>query len=66
MISKKKVLDQIENGLVVSCQSLPGSAMDRTDIVVAMAQAAVAGGACALRIEGVANVLAVTSVVDVP
>lgn len=60
------VLKQIESGLVVSCQSLPGSAMDRTDIVVAMAQAAVAGGACALRVEGVDNVRAVTAVVTVP
>lgn len=55
-----------QHGLVVSCQSLPGSAMDRTDIVVAMAQAAVDGGAVALRIEGVANVRAVAAAVRVP
>lgn len=60
------VLKQLERGLVVSCQSLPGSAMDRTDIVVAMAQAAAAGGACALRVEGVDNVRAVTVAVTVP
>eukprot|EP01030_Chromulinospumella_sphaerica_P030637 gene30637-31189_t len=40
--------------------------MDRTDIVVAMAQAAVDGGAVALRIEGVANVRAVAAAVRVP
>jgi len=40
--------------------------MDRTDIVVAMAQAAVAGGARAVRIEGVINVQAMTSALDVP
>lgn len=54
------------NGLVVSCQPLPDSAMDRTDIVVAMAQAAVAGGATAVRIEGVHNVRAVAAVLNVP
>lgn len=35
--------------------------MDRTDIVLAMARAAVDGGAAAARIEGVANVRAVAS-----
>lgn len=59
-------LAALEQRLVVSCQSLPGSAMDRTDIVVAMACAAVAGGAAALRIEGVANVRAVAAAVNVP
>jgi N-acylglucosamine-6-phosphate 2-epimerase len=40
--------------------------MDRPEIVAAMAQAAVAGGAVALRIEGVDNLRAVRAVVDVP
>lgn len=66
MISIESVLEKLNHRLVVSCQSLPGSAMDRTDIVVAMARAAVAGGACAVRIEGVDNVRAVTATVDVP
>jgi N-acylglucosamine-6-phosphate 2-epimerase len=40
--------------------------MDRTDIIVAMARAAVAGGAAGLRIEGVANLAAVRDAVTVP
>jgi len=66
MISAESVLDTLNHRLVVSCQSLSGGAMDRTDIVVAMARAAVVGGACAVRIEGVGNVRAVTAAVNVP
>jgi N-acylglucosamine-6-phosphate 2-epimerase len=51
-----KLLHRLQHGLIVSCQALPGSAMDRTDIVLAMARAAVDGGAAALRLEGVENV----------
>lgn len=40
--------------------------MDRPEIVAAMAQAAVAGGAAGLRIEGVENLRAVRPLVDVP
>jgi N-acylglucosamine-6-phosphate 2-epimerase len=52
--------------LVVSCQPLPGSAMDQPEIILAMALAAVDGGAQALRIEGVANVRRVIQHVSVP
>lgn len=47
------------NALVVSCQPLDDSPMDRLDIIVAMARAALDGGAAALRIEGAQNVRAV-------
>ena len=56
-------LSQLKNSLIVSCQPLPGSPMDRQDIIVAMAGAAVAAGASGLRIEGAGNVRAVTSIV---
>ncbi|WP_068311467.1 N-acetylmannosamine-6-phosphate 2-epimerase [Polycladidibacter hongkongensis] len=60
------VLSNLQNGLVVSCQPVDDGPMDRVDIVVAMAQAAVAGGADALRIEGVENLRAVRKAVQVP
>lgn len=61
------MLAQLKNALVVSCQPIPGSPMDRPDIIVAMARAAVAAGARGLRIEGADNVRAVSAVVkDVP
>ncbi|MYM37932.1 N-acetylmannosamine-6-phosphate 2-epimerase [Duganella qianjiadongensis] len=52
-------LSQLKNALVVSCQPVPGSTMDRQDIIVAMAGAAVAAGAGGLRIEGAEHVRAV-------
>ncbi|WP_151995977.1 N-acetylmannosamine-6-phosphate 2-epimerase [Buttiauxella massiliensis] len=53
-------------GLIVSCQPVPGSPMDRPDIVAAMAQAAVSAGAIAIRIEGIANLEAVRPLISVP
>ncbi|KRW96756.1 N-acetylmannosamine-6-phosphate 2-epimerase [Paracoccus sp. MKU1] len=60
------VLERIRGGLIASCQPVDGGAMDRPDIVAAMAQAAVAGGAAGLRIEGIANLRAVRPCVSVP
>lgn len=60
------VLECMRGGLVASCQPVDHGPMDRPDIVAAMAQAAVAGGAAALRIEGVENLRAVRELVDVP
>lgn len=59
-------LDQLRRGLVVSCQPVTGGPMDRPEIVVAMAQAAVAGGAAGVRIEGVENLQLVRMAVAVP
>ncbi len=60
------VLERLRGGLIASCQPVDDGAMDRPDIVAAMAQAAVAGGADGLRIEGVENLRAVRPVVGVP
>lgn len=53
-------------GLIVSCQPVPGSPMDKPDIVAAMAQAAVSAGAVAIRIEGIENLQAVRPLISVP
>ncbi|BCG10830.1 MULTISPECIES: N-acetylmannosamine-6-phosphate 2-epimerase [Buttiauxella] len=53
-------------GLIVSCQPVPGSPMDRPEIVAAMAQAAVNAGAVAVRIEGIENLNAVRPLISVP
>ena len=60
------VLQRLRGGLVASCQPVDNGPMDSPAIVAAMAQAAVAGGAVGLRIEGVENLRAVRPVVDVP
>nr|AMJ35150.1 putative N-acetylmannosamine-6-phosphate epimerase [uncultured bacterium] len=45
-------------GLFFSCQTGPGSPLDKPEIVAAMALAAEQAGAVALRIEGVENLRA--------
>ena len=60
------ILAALRGGLVVSCQPVPGGAMDRPDIVAAFALAALDGGAVGLRIEGLANLRAVRAVTDAP
>ncbi|MFD1801001.1 N-acetylmannosamine-6-phosphate 2-epimerase [Mixta tenebrionis] len=53
-------------GLIVSCQPVPGSPLDKPEIVAAMAQAAVQAGAVAVRIEGVNNLKAARELISVP
>jgi N-acylglucosamine-6-phosphate 2-epimerase len=60
------VFDQLRGGLVVSCQPVTGGPMDRPEIVAAMAQAAVEGGAAGVRIEGLSNLKATRPVLSVP
>ncbi len=60
------VLDRLRGGLIASCQPVDDGPMDQPEIVAAMAQAAIAGGAAGLRIEGVENVRAVRRMVDAP
>lgn len=55
-----------QGGLIVSCQPVPGSPLDKPEIVAAMALAAEQAGAVALRIEGVENLKATRAVVSLP
>ena len=54
-LSHNEVLDKIKFGLIASCQPVDDGPMDKPEIVAAMAQASVIGGAAGLRIEGVEN-----------
>lgn len=65
-LTKEQTLSQIQNGLIASCQPVDNGAMDKPEIVAAMAAASVAGGAAGLRIEGIENLKAARKVVDVP
>ncbi len=60
------VIEQLRGGIVVSVQPVENGPMDTTPIIVAMAKAAVTGGAAGLRIEGADNVAAVRLAVNVP
>lgn len=62
--SANQICNRLKQGLIVSCQPVPGSAMDKPEIVAAMACAALDGGAVALRIEGINNVQAVRKATD--
>lgn len=65
-LTKQQILAQLKHGLVASCQPVDDGPMDSPHIVAAMAAASVAGGAAALRIEGIENLKAVRAAVDVP
>jgi N-acylglucosamine-6-phosphate 2-epimerase len=60
------ILEMLRGRLIVSCQPVDHGPMDRPEIVAAMAEAAVAGGAAGLRIEGFDNLAAVRARVSVP
>lgn len=65
-ISANSTIESLRGQLVVSCQAAAGTPMEPSEHIVALAQSAVLGGAKAVRIEGVANVLAVRAAVSVP
>lgn len=60
------ILDLPTGALIVSCQAPPGSAIDDPHIIAAIAREAIEGGALALRIEGVANNVAVRATISEP
>ena len=64
--SASAILDRLRGRLIVSCQPVPGGPLDRTDVVVALAQGVAEAGAAGLRIEGVERVAAVCRAVKVP
>lgn len=63
---RKALVDSLRHKLVVSCQAYPGEALRRADITAAIAQSVVAGGASALRVQGIADIIAVRQAVEVP
>lgn len=65
-LTKEQILAQLKQGLVASCQPVDDGPMDSPEIVAAMAAASVAGGAAAIRIEGVENLKAARKAVNVP
>ncbi|MBU6193352.1 MAG: N-acetylmannosamine-6-phosphate 2-epimerase [Burkholderiales bacterium] len=56
----------LRGGLVVSCQPVEGGPLDHDETVSRLAQAAVAGGARALRLEGARRLACVRPSVQVP
>lgn len=60
------VLDRIRNGLIVSCQAAPGSPLANRGLMTYMAEAAEAGGAVAIRAEGLQDITEIKKAVSLP
>ena len=60
------VLDRLRNGLIVSCQAAPGSPLANRGLMSHMAEAAEAGGAVAIRAEGLRDISEIKKVVSIP
>lgn len=61
------VLDRlVKGGLVVSCQPVENGPLDDDEVVLRLAQAALSGGACAVRIEGAARLARVRQGITAP
>ncbi|WP_205849176.1 N-acetylmannosamine-6-phosphate 2-epimerase [Natronospirillum operosum] len=60
------MLEHLRHQLIVSCQPVQNGPLDHPEVVAALSLAALAGGARALRIEGLDNLAAVRAVTDVP
>jgi len=65
-VLETQLLSSLKQSLIASCQPVDNGPMDKVEHVVAMALAAVDGGAKGLRIEGIANVEAVAKVTTIP
>lgn len=59
-------LDRIRNGLIVSCQASPGSPLANRGLMPYMAEAAEAGGAVAIRAEGLRDIAEIKKAVSLP
>ena len=59
-------LDRLRNGLIVSCQAAPGSPLANRGLMSYMAEAAEAGGAVAIRAEGLRDISEIKKVVSIP
>lgn len=61
-----KTIEALHGGLVVSCQAYPGEPMRDPEVMAAVAMAAVAGGAVAIRAQGLADLAAMRPRLEVP
>jgi N-acylglucosamine-6-phosphate 2-epimerase len=64
--TKDHVLDAMRGRLTVSCQAYPGEPMRDPRTTAQVALSVVAGGAAAVRVQGLADIEAVSAVADVP
>jgi N-acylglucosamine-6-phosphate 2-epimerase len=66
LLELRDPLPKLRGGVIVSCQAAPGDPLHGAAMMVAMARAAVAGGAVAIRADGPEDIAAIRDAVDVP
>jgi N-acylglucosamine-6-phosphate 2-epimerase len=66
MLSKTEILDALRGRLIVSVQAYPGEPMRDPNTMAQIAASAVTGGAAAVRVQGLGDIQATRSAVEVP
>ena len=66
MAAPSSLLETLRGRLIVSCQAYPGEPLRLPEVTARMAQAVVAGGAVAVRVQGLEDIRAARAAVDVP
>lgn len=61
-----ELIDSLRGRLIVSCQAVPDSPLGRPEMLAALAECAVQGGAAAIRADGPENIAAIAGRVTVP
>lgn len=63
---RNQFLEQVKNGVIVSCQALPDEPLHSSFIMSKMAKAAKEGGAVGIRANSVVDIQAIQDTVDLP
>ncbi|MGC2941804.1 MULTISPECIES: N-acetylmannosamine-6-phosphate 2-epimerase [unclassified Brevibacterium] len=66
MLSKTEILEALRGRLIVSAQAYPGEPMRDPNTMSQVAASAVIGGAAAVRVQGLGDIQATRSAVEVP
>lgn len=66
MEQRADAVASLRGGLIVSCQAYPGEAMRHPSTMAQVAQAVVAGGATAVRLQGLEDIMAARGVLSAP
>jgi len=66
MLNIEKILEQIENKIIVSVQAQDNEPLNSPDNLLALSKSVISGGACGLRLCGVKNIKHIKKEITVP